>query len=156
MCSLDERLTVECVFDVIFELLTLKMTSKTHSTVTFNSETHITTAHEKRKCNRPLRKSVREKNLLKESSLHFLETYASICYHYYSSIGNPGQHQNGVTLLYTNHPKRSPEEVKARAYDGGGRSAIIDEIMNRVNQSIAGYLSNNCGYPGVLLSNNNL
>jgi hypothetical protein len=30
MCSLDVRFTVECVFDVIFEFLTLKITLKTH------------------------------------------------------------------------------------------------------------------------------
>jgi hypothetical protein len=71
MCSLDVHFSVECVFNVIFEFLTLKMISKTHLTHVecvfnvvfdtekdienaFDSETHIQTTHQKRKCNRPL------------------------------------------------------------------------------------------------------
>jgi hypothetical protein len=41
---LDVRFTVKCVFDVIFEFLTLKMTSKTHSTVQRTSKLHIQNA----------------------------------------------------------------------------------------------------------------
>jgi hypothetical protein len=44
MCILDVRFTVECVFDVIFEFLTLKMTSKTHYTVKRTSKLHIQNA----------------------------------------------------------------------------------------------------------------
>jgi hypothetical protein len=44
MCSLEVRFTVECVFDDIFEFSTLKMTSKTHSTVKRTSKLHIQNA----------------------------------------------------------------------------------------------------------------
>jgi hypothetical protein len=44
MCCLDVRLTVECVFNVIFEFLTLKITSKTHSTVKGKVKLHIQNA----------------------------------------------------------------------------------------------------------------
>jgi hypothetical protein len=50
MCSLDVRFTLECVFDVIFEFLTLNMTSKMYLTVKRTSKLHI----QKRRCNRPL------------------------------------------------------------------------------------------------------
>jgi hypothetical protein len=49
MCSLCVRFTVACVFNVIFEFLTLKMTENA-----CDGETHTQTAHPKRKCNRPL------------------------------------------------------------------------------------------------------
>jgi hypothetical protein len=44
MCSLDVRFTVACVFDVIFEFSTLKITLKTHSTVKRTSKLHIQNA----------------------------------------------------------------------------------------------------------------
>jgi hypothetical protein len=44
MCSYDVRFTVECVLNVIFELSTLKITSKTHSTVKSTSKLHIQNA----------------------------------------------------------------------------------------------------------------
>jgi hypothetical protein len=49
MCSLDVRLSVKCVFNVIFSVKNLKITSKTHASVKRTS-----TALPKRKCNRPL------------------------------------------------------------------------------------------------------
>jgi hypothetical protein len=44
MCSLDVRFTVTCVFDVILDFSTLKMTLKTHSTVKRTSKLHIQNA----------------------------------------------------------------------------------------------------------------
>jgi hypothetical protein len=42
--SLNVRFTVKCVFNVIFEFSTLKMTSKTHATVKRTSKLHIKNA----------------------------------------------------------------------------------------------------------------
>jgi hypothetical protein len=44
MCSLDVRSTIECVFNVIFEFLTLNILSKTHPTVKRTSKLHIPNA----------------------------------------------------------------------------------------------------------------
>jgi hypothetical protein len=44
MCSLDVRFTVECVFNVIFGVKNLKMTTKTHATVKRTSKLHIQNA----------------------------------------------------------------------------------------------------------------
>jgi hypothetical protein len=44
MCILNVRFTVACVFNVIFEFLTLQMTSKTHATVKRTPKLHIQNA----------------------------------------------------------------------------------------------------------------
>jgi hypothetical protein len=45
MCSLGERFTVACIFDVIFEFSTLKMmTLETHATVKRSPKLHIQNA----------------------------------------------------------------------------------------------------------------
>jgi hypothetical protein len=44
MCCLYVRFTDKCVFDVIFELSTLKMASKTHLTVKRTFKLHIQNA----------------------------------------------------------------------------------------------------------------
>jgi hypothetical protein len=49
MCSLIVRFTVKCVFDGIYNVLSTSNDVKN----TIDSETHIQTAHPKRKCNRP-------------------------------------------------------------------------------------------------------
>jgi hypothetical protein len=44
MCSLDVCFSVACVFNIIYEFLTLKITPKTHSTEKRTSKQHIENA----------------------------------------------------------------------------------------------------------------
>jgi hypothetical protein len=53
-CSLDVRFTVECVFDVIFGFFDTENDMENE----FDSETHVETAHPKRRCNRSLKEVI--------------------------------------------------------------------------------------------------